>query len=180
MLWLLKVSGRVRTQLHAMLEERALFHFRKLTYVYRVSQSLRVSAYSPWERQACWLVPFGRVGHILPIEVAPQVLLLISGIFEASRAEAKDYTLNILRQCLRIGEGSLSSITTRKSRTCTTSYLSCKFSGGSSKTFHTPSLTLLASHASGGYPDEDMSNPSSWAEGGKLLARSRSQILREE
>ena len=125
----------------------------------------------------CWSPPFGHVDHILPTEESLLVLDVMSVLVVERQTEANNDLLRIFKQFWSIGDGSLSSTITRKSRTWTRSYFPHKSSGGSSYVFHIPSLTLLGSQASGGYPTGEMSNPSSCVVAGKVFARSRSQIL---
>ena len=87
------------------------------------------------------------------------------------------HILKSLMQWFKNGFGSFSFTTIRKSRRWTMSYLPTRCSGGSFEASNACSDTFWGSHSTCGYPDAEMSKPSSWIEDGRSFARSRSQAL---
>ncbi len=87
---------------------------------------------------------------------------------------------NVLSIWIRLrttGTGSLFGIPKWKSCTCTTSYLPTRGLDGSARQSWAWKETFGGSHSFGGHCVRSMSNPSSCADGGKVVARSTSQIL---
>ena len=88
-----------------------------------------------------------------------------------------EHSLNILNMFRNKGPGSLSLTTTWNSRSCTISYTPTKCSGISPRASSWRIVTFDGSHCSCGQSAMSRSKPSSWAVGGEIRARSRSQIL---
>ena len=89
----------------------------------------------------------------------------------------QEYSLSIFNMFRNNGPGSLSLTTTWNSRNCMMSYTSIRCSGISPRASSCRIVTFPGSHRWCGQSAISMSKPSSWAVGGRVRARSRSQIL---
>ena len=88
-----------------------------------------------------------------------------------------EHSLNIISTFRNSGPGSLSLTTTWNKRSCTMSYMPTRCSGISLKASSCCIVTFRGSHCLCGQSEMSMSKPSSCAVGGRVRARSRSQIL---
>ena len=88
-----------------------------------------------------------------------------------------EHPLSIVNMFRSSGPGSLSRTTTWNRRSWTTSYTPTKCAGIAPRASRWRIVTLGGSQGPGGQSEMSMSKPSSWVVGGRVRARSRSQIL---
>lgn len=102
----------------------------------------------------------------------------IDGRCMQCKTKAKlEHPLNIFNIFRNSGPGSLSLTTTWNNRSCTMSYMPIRCSGISPRALRYRMVTFRGSHCSCGQSEMSMSKPSSWVVGGRVRARSSSQIL---